>query len=249
MKSFLNKYIDKISNLPEGKLRKEDILNSNFFIEEENKLKVYYAPHNEYINKTAKILIVGICPGWTQTEIAFRNVKESLNNNLNTENILKNCKNAARFAGSMRNNLINMLDELLISEYLNLESAKELFDYDCSLLHTTSLIPYPVFINEKNYTGHTPEIIESQLLMKYVKEHFYQELNQLENKPLIIPLGKSVEEVLKGMIENNIISEKQCLFGFPHPSGANGHRKEQFINNKNKLQEKIRDYFKYFPIQ
>ncbi len=249
MKSILYKYIDKINNLPNGKLSKEDILNYNFFLEEDNKLKIYYAPHNEFLNKKAKILVVGICPGWTQTEIAFRNVKEGLKNNLTTENILKNCKVAARFAGSMRNNLINMLEDLLIFEYLNLESTKELFNSDCELLHTTSLIPYPVFINEKNYSGHTPEIVDSQLLMKYVKTHFYQELNQLENKPLIIPLGKSVEEVLKVMIKNNIISEKQCLFGFPHPSGANGHRKEQFINNKNELKETITNYFKNFPLQ
>ena len=47
------------------------------------------------------------------------------------------------------------------------------------------------------------------------------------------------------MINENVICEKQCLFGFPHPSGANGHRKEQYINNKNKLKETIQDYFKF----
>ncbi len=245
MKSFIHQYIDKINNLPNGKLNKEDILNYNFFLENENKLNVYYAPHNEYLNKKAKILIVGICPGWTQTEIAFRSVKSDLDNNLDIDSILKNCKEAARFAGIMRSNLILMLEELLISKYLKLESVKQLFHQDCELLHTTSLIPYPVFINGKNYTGHTPEIVDSPFLMKYVKEHFYEELNQLENKPLIIPLGKAVEDVLRIMINDNMICEKQCLFGFPHPSGANGHRKEQFINNKNKLKETIHDYFKF----
>jgi len=243
MKSYLHKYIDKINNLP-SQLNKEDILNYDFFLEEENKLKVYYAPHNEYVNKKAKILIVGICPGWTQTEIAFKSVKDDLESNLDIENILKNCKMTARFAGSMRNNLINMLEELLISAYLKIDSVRDLFNSDCELLHTTSLIPYPVFINGRNYTGHTPEIVDSPLLMKYVREHFYQELEQLKNKPLIIPLGKSVEDVLRTMIRDNIIREEQCLFGFPHPSGANGHRKEQFINNKRKLKEIINNYFK-----
>lgn len=242
MKSSLYKYIDKINNLP-NKINKEDILNNNFFLEEENKLKVYYAPHNEYVNKKAKILIVGICPGWTQTEIAFKSVKDDLKNNLNIENILKNCKMAARFAGSMRNNLINMLEEILIPKYLKIKLVSDLFSSECNLLHTTSLIPYPVFINGKNYTGHTPKITDSPLLMKYVRAHFYEELEQLENKPLIIPLGKAVEDVLKVMIKDNIICEEQCLFGFPHPSGANGHRKEQFINNKARLKESIKKYF------
>lgn len=62
---------------------------------------------------------------------------------------------------------------------------------------------------------------------------------------MIIPLGKAVEDVLRIMINENVICEKQCLFGFPHPSGANGHRKEQYINNKNKLKETIQDYFKF----
>lgn len=248
MKSCLTNYVDKINKLPDGKLNKEGILNVDFFLEKENKLNIYYAPHNEYINKKAKILIVGICPGWTQTEIAFKSVKDDLSKNLDTEIILRNCKIAARFAGSMRNNLINMLDELSLTEYLDITSARDLFNEGCTILHTTSLIPYPVFINDKNYTGHGPEIIESQMLMKYVKGHFYEELEQMQHKPLIIPLGKSVEDVLRVMIKDNIICEEQCLFGFPHPSGANGHRKEQFTNNKIELRERIDNYFKNFML-
>lgn len=69
-----------------------------------------------------------------------------------------------------------MLEELLISAYLKIDSVRDLFNSDCELLHTTSLIPYPVFVNGGNYTGHTPEIVVSPLLSKYVREHFYQEL-------------------------------------------------------------------------
>ncbi|MFR0823044.1 MAG: hypothetical protein ACLU84_01815 [Clostridia bacterium] len=45
------------------------------------------------------------------------------------------------------------------------------------------------------------------------------------------------------MVNEKIISSKQCLFGFPHPSGANGHRKKQFDNNKIELEDKIYNYF------
>lgn len=248
MKSRLINYIDKINNLPDGKFNKEDILNSLFFLKEEKKLKVYYAPHNEYINCKARILIVGICPGWTQTEIAFRVVRDNLKLGTDIEKILKKCKMEARFAGSMRNNLISMLDELSLAKHLGIESVAELFDENCELLHTTSLIPYPVFINGKNYTGHTPEIVESSLLMEYVREHFYEEINKMNTKPLIVPLGKSVEDVLRVMIDENIIDEEQCLFGFPHPSGANGHRKEQFMTNENKLRERISNCFKKYML-
>lgn len=61
---------------------------------------------------------------------------------------------------------------------------------------------------------------------------------------LIIPLGKAVEEVLEFMIGEGIIKKEHCLLGFPHPSGANGHRKKQFDENKEILLNKINDYFK-----
>ena len=50
------------------------------------------------------------------------------------------------------------------------------------------------------------------------------------------------------MVNEGIIKEEQCLFGFPHPSGANGHRKEQFMINKDKLKSTIDYYFKSFMI-
>ena len=45
------------------------------------------------------------------------------------------------------------------------------------------------------------------------------------------------------MIKDNLIKEEQCLLGFPHPSGANGHRKKQFEENKMKLLRIVEEYF------
>lgn len=59
-----------------------------------------------------------------------------------------------------------------------------------------------------------------------------------------IPLGKSVEEVLECMVQENILRREQCLFVFPHPSGANGHRKKQLEENKEDLKRKIKDYWR-----
>ena len=58
----------------------------------------------------------------------------------------------------MRKNLIEMLDELNINEKLDLDSCSELFEEKDYLLHTTSIIPYPVFINNKNYTNDNQRI-------------------------------------------------------------------------------------------
>ena len=139
--------------------------------------------------------------------------------------------------------IAELLDELNLNNKLHLDSCSELFEDKDHLLHTTSIIPYPVFINNKNYTGSNPKIMDNKVLYSFVKKYFYNEMKKL-SEALIIPLGKAVEEVLEQMIKENLIKEEQCLLGFPHPSGANGHRKNQFKENKEKLYRIIEDYFK-----
>ena len=143
----------------------------------------------------------------------------------------------------MRKNLIEMLDELNLNSALQIDSCSKLFEEKENLLHTTSIIPYPVFINSKNYTGSNPKIMDSEILYSYVKKYFYKEVEKLPSA-LIIPLGKAVEEILEQMIADNLIKREQCLLGFPHPSGANGHRKRQFEENKYKLMNVIKNILK-----
>ena len=118
---MFQKYCDKIKALES--FEKEDILNKNFELYNQGNMKIYYAPHNEIINNNARIFIVGITPGWTQTSIAYKTAHDGLMNNLDYETIKKECKRNSRFAGSMRKNLIEMLDELKLNEKLNINSS------------------------------------------------------------------------------------------------------------------------------
>lgn len=238
---MFDKYCDDIKNLSD--FDKESILNKKFELYNKNNMEIYYAPHNEIINKKAKIFIVGITPGWTQTCIAYKTAQEGLIKKLDHEMIKQECKRNSRFAGSMRKNLIEMLDDLGLNKKLSINSCSELFEDQDALLHTTSMIPYPVFINDKNYTGSRPKILDNEILESYLKKYFYKEIEELPNT-LIIPLGKAVEEVLELMISNSLIKREQCLLGFPHPSGANGHRKKQFAESKEQLLKIIDEYFR-----
>lgn len=237
---MFERYCGEIEKLKD--FNKKSILKKNFKLFGDGKMEIYYAPHNEVINKEAKVFIVGITPGWTQTSIAYKTAFEGLNEKLEHESIKWECKRNSRFAGSMRKNLIEMLDELGLHKKLEIKTCLELFECKDYLLHTTSMIPYPVFINGKNYTGFSPKILESDILREYLKNYFYKEVECL-NSALIIPLGKAVEEVLEGMIGEGLIQRKQCLLGFPHPSGANGHRKKQFDANRDKLRSIVDRYF------
>ncbi|MGX4599691.1 hypothetical protein [Faecalimicrobium sp. JNUCC 81] len=244
MKKHLEEYIDKIKKLPiKNKYTKEELLTNDFLIEKENNVEIYYAPHNEYINPKAKVFIVGITPGFEQMSTAISTARRCLSENIDVEKIKYECKRDGRFSGSLRKNIISMLDEVKLNEGLNIVSCSELFEDKDYLLHTISLIPYSVFVKGKNYTGHTPKLIKSEFLMKYVYENFIEDFNKL-NDVLIIPLGKAVEEVLNELVSENIIKEGQILRGFPHPSGANGHRLVQLEENKEIMISIINDKFK-----
>lgn len=237
---MFDNYCEPIKKLKS--FHKEDILVEKFELYHQGNMRIYYAPHNEIINRQAKIFIVGITPGWTQTSIAYKTAHNGLLDGMDFHQIKVQCKKNSRFAGSMRKNLIEMLDELQLNKKLHLESCDALFKDKDYLLHTTSIIPYPVFINNKNYTGSSPKIMENEVLYDYVKRYFYEEANVLSDA-LFIPLGKAVEEILNQMIEEKLLRKEQCLLGFPHPSGANGHRKKQFQANKEELMNLIDCFF------
>lgn len=247
MKKTLYEYKDRILDLPlKNKYTKEELLTSDFLIDKENSIEIYYAPHNEYINKEAKVFIIGITPGFQQMNTAMVTARKALEEEYSIEEIQYICKDAGRFSGVIRKNIINMLDEIKLNKALDINSCNKLFGERDDMMHTVSLIPYSTFINKENYSGHTPKLIKSEFLMKYVYNNFLNEYNSLKNKDeiLLIPLGRAVEEILIKLEREKKIVMGNILRGFPHPSGANVNRIKQLEENKSQMIEFIKDLYK-----
>lgn len=228
-------YKEKIFSL-DLPLSNHDVLNSAFLLEkdEKRKLEVYYTPF-DYINEKAQVVIAGITPGLHQLMKAYTTVIE--NRHLNDEALLLKVKKSASFEGTMRNNLIVMLDELELPRYLGISSSSELFDEASHLVYTTSILPHAVFFNQQNFNGSRPNILKTDMLLEYVKNNFIKDITRIEN-PLIIPLGVNVSKVLDHLFIN-----KHTLKGFPHPSGSNGHRHKQFKENLQEMKRQMENYF------
>tara|TARA_B110000114_G_scaffold15994_1_gene15517 strand:+ start:256 stop:999 length:744 start_codon:yes stop_codon:yes gene_type:complete len=225
------------SEILKDSYRKEDLMKEKYLVNSQGNIEIYYAPF-DYINVNASIIIVGITPGWSQMEKSFKTVIKELTKNNDFSSAIEKVKSECSFAGSMRNNLIKMLDELELEKQLNIQSTSELFDVENNYLHSTSVIKYPVFNNGKNYTGSSPSPLKSEILWEQIEKSFIPEINKFKGK-LIIPLGKSVNEVLSKIQSENKLNENFILNGFPHPSGANGHRAKQFDNNKENMKDII----------
>ncbi|MDQ3519975.1 MAG: hypothetical protein M3466_16435, partial [Gemmatimonadota bacterium] len=157
--------IRALPELPEGaQYTPADLMVPQFQIAAERHLRMYYVPFGT-INSDARVAIVGITPGWTQMEIAYRVVRKELIAGTAAEEACRRAKFEASFAGSMRTNLISMLDLLGLPALLGLTSSADLFDSAPYLVHTTSAIRYPVFNGDRNYTGSNPHPLKSPLLM------------------------------------------------------------------------------------
>ncbi|MCS7463881.1 hypothetical protein N0M98_27620 [Paenibacillus doosanensis] len=237
----LKEYEERIRALPPGRpLTKTDLFTPDFLLSGQGDLEMYYAPHNEYVQTGARLLIVGITPGWTQMELAFRQARDALQAGMPLAEAARSAKLAARFSGSMRSNLTGMLDQLGLKEALGLSSCAELFEGPHEkLLHTTSLLRYPLFRRGSNYTGHTPRLDKSAYLMKLVRGAFPRELALLGQPLLVIPLGQTVEAALALLEAEGSIPHQACLRGFPHPSGANGHRHKQLEEHLDSLRRQV----------
>jgi hypothetical protein len=193
-------------------------------------LVVYDAPFG-WVNRGARVALIGVTPGFTQMEIAIRAARRHLLAGLCAADACKKAKYEASFGGSMRRNLVRMLDELSIGEILGTSSASDLFGSESHLLHTTSAIRYPTFHRGRNYTGSRPSLVQCAFLMHYAREVLAPELSLLQSS-IFVPLGKSVAKALQVLESEGRIPNGRTLYGFPHPSGANGHRVRQFNEAK-----------------
>jgi hypothetical protein len=219
----------------------EHLLTDSFRLYRDTELEMFYAPF-ETINRDARIAIVGITPVFQQMEIAIRFARASLvSGHTNSEACIE-AKVHASFAGTMRVNLLAMLNGIGLHEALGISDCGRLFDSFQFQLHTTSAIRYPVFVRGENYTGHTPRPLRHSVLHEMVFSVLAPELASVPDA-LIVPLGKAVEECLSALISSGLLSPDRCLFGFPHPSGGNGHRKRLFEQNRDMLKLKAASWF------
>lgn len=207
--------------------RRED-----FLITELKDQRIYYAPF-DYVNPKARIFIVGITPGKTQMGNMIFEAKRLLQSGLPDAEVIKQCKAVGSFSGSMRNNLVEMMDHVGIANFLKIETTAELFGDRQDLANLTSCIRYPTFqIKNGKEVDFNSTIKAGSDLFKFAAPFSIEEIEQAP-QALILPLGPKVsayfQKILKGTsFENRLLPE------LPHPSGANNERIAYFLGKKNK---------------
>ena len=156
-KRTFEEFRDAIASLPLSTTIDRTLLdNHQFTLVRDGNLSIVYAPF-DYVNADAKVALVGVTPGWTQMHTSFVEARSGLEEGQSTIDILRRVKRVAAFSGTLRTNLVSMLDEIGLAEALGVNSTSVMFGEQAEhLLHATSAVRYPVFKAGKNYSGSAP---------------------------------------------------------------------------------------------
>lgn len=227
--TLFDRFAPVIRNLRADELADSAALAHKLEFAREGQLSVSYIPF-EYINPRARVVIVGITPGQTQLVIAVAELRRQLDRGADATSAQIAAKRTGAFSGTMRPNLIHLLDRVGIHTWLRIPSCAELFASAADLVQTTSVLRHPVFVGGQNYNGQ-PNMVRTPFLRDQLVTHFGAEARQ-HRDAVFIPLGDKVAEALLHLAENGVIPRARILTGLPHPSGANAERIAYFLGQK-----------------
>ncbi|MEO9779058.1 MAG: hypothetical protein ABJH07_09820 [Sedimentitalea sp.] len=233
--TFAHKFLPWIENASDEELKREIDTPATLLIDGAQqgpkRIHIAYAPF-DHVSRAAKIVIVGITPGRQQMANALQECRRQLRAGMEQDAALAAAKVHASFSGPMRANLVAMLDDIGVAQLLNLESTAALWGTASNLVHFTSALRYPVFVDGKNYSG-APSMTRVPVLRSQLETCLVSEMRQLPDA-LYVPLGPKVSEALEWAAPRAGIPEAQVLSGLPHPSGASGERIAYFLGRKPK---------------
>lgn len=228
---LLRKFAPVIRSLTATELNGAPSLYDKLTLAQEGDLRVCYAPF-EYINPSARVVVVGITPGHTQMLNALREVRRQLDEGATEAVALKVAKATGAFSGAMRPNLTGLLDAVGIHKWLGISSCDKLFGTASDLVQTTSVLRNPVFLKGENYNG-TPIMTRNYFLQQQLITYFAADIAALPNA-VFVPLGDKVADALHFLSQKGLLDSERILDGLPHPSGANAERIAYFMGRKSR---------------
>ena len=211
-------------------LTARNLLNdANLTLHRDGNIQVCYSPF-DHIERSARLVIVGITPGMTQAVNALNALNNAKLAGKSINEALRTAKMTASFSGAMRSNLVEMLDFIGVARLLKLKTTASLFETGSRDMHFTSALRYPVFVDGKNYSGN-PYMLKVAALRSMVETHLAEEARLLSDA-IWLPLGPKAEEAVLHLAGKGLLPRMNILAGMPHPSGANAERIAVFTGRK-----------------
>jgi hypothetical protein len=228
---LLSQFSSILTSSSDAEIRSDVTLGSRLIIDKFDSLTISYAPF-EHIQYGAKVVVVGITPGEQQARNALLEARRQLIAGASDATALRNAKVFASFSGPMRANLVAMLDHIGLHRWIGLNSIAELWTSRSDLVHFTSALRYPVFVNGTNYSGQ-PSMTATAVLRRLLDTCLKEEAVAL-SKAIWVPLGPKATQGIEWIIQQGALDRNNVLIGLPHPSGASGERIKYFLGQKHR---------------
>jgi hypothetical protein len=208
-----------------------------FLLARTGRIEAHYIPF-DYVNAGARVVVVGIAPGFVQWKNAMRAAQQGLREGLPLPELLRAAKYTGAFSGAIRPNLVALLDSVGLQHWLGIASCATLFGADAHLMHVTGALRHAIFVdgpdmNKLNYNGASPNMLTTPLLQAQLLDYFGHEAAALR-EAVFVPLGPKVSLALSWLARRGLLDEARILHGIPHPSGANAERIAYFLGRKDK---------------
>jgi hypothetical protein len=228
---LLPRYADAIRALDLAAVKAPADIPGEFVLGSAGSLRACYLPF-ESVNRKARVVVVGITPGFTQWKNAVGEAQRQLAAGAGQDAVLQAARLAGAFSGAIRPNLVALLDAIGVQRWLGIASCASLFGEHAELVHVTGILRHAIFVNDKNYNG-SPNMVRTPFLREHLLRYFAQEAALLPDA-LYIPMGSCVSEGLDWLAAEGAIKSDRILHGLPHPSGANAERVAYFLGRKDK---------------
>lgn len=229
MSNLLSRYAPAIVSATEADIRADVTLGGSLLVERDGPIAISYAPF-EHIQTGAKLVIVGITPGAQQAANALLELRRRLRTGATDAEALAAAKVFASFSGPMRANLVAMLDHIGVQRLLGLDTCAALWSESSALVHFTSALRYPVFVDGANFNRQRP-ILSTPALVRLLGDCLAEEAEALSTA-LWVPLGPVATEAVEWIARRGLLPAGSVLSGLPHPSGANAERIAYFLGRK-----------------
>lgn len=215
-------------------------LETDFVLGTESGFTVYYVPF-EYVNPSARLVLVGITPGPDQLKCAHATARRFLTSGSHSdEDILREVKRSCAFDG-MRPRINAMLDHFAIPRCIGASTASTLWNADYGRFHTTSVVPNAAFRNGEYFNGPFSDVLKVALLRQQFEDVFIPSIRSINNQAAYIGMGPVVDEALKTCVARRVLRPEQVLGYFPHASGSSGSQFAYFVRQKRLADLKPKD--------
>ena len=185
--------------------------------------KIVFEPTGfDYVNPKAEVVIVGITPGNSQ----LKDSREGLEP--------REIKRKNAFAGSMRPNLVKMLDHVGVNRMLGIETCRSLWEEDFDKVEMTSLLKEATYIvrksGKKDMFKEVDMIAKSEKLTKMLESGFVKDCGSYNKAKLFVACGPKVYDKLTELRNAGVVNAP--VIGIAHPSGANLGRVMCYLGQK-----------------